>query len=48
MADIASKPYPTEPIDPVDPTGCPTCRSGFQPVDPIYEEVISAEYTTKG
>src|SRR5690349_5827823 len=27
----ATKPYP---IDPIDPTGCPTCRSGFQPIDP--------------
>jgi hypothetical protein len=29
-----------EPYDPIDPTNCPTCRSGFQPVDPWYEEAI--------
>lgn len=33
-----------EPYDPVDPTNCPTCRSGFQPVDPGYEAAIDAEY----
>jgi hypothetical protein len=31
---------PVEPVDPVDPTNCPTCLSGFQPVDPPYERAI--------
>ena len=35
---------PIEPYDPVDPTNCPTCRSGFQPVDPGYEDAINPAY----
>ncbi len=37
---------PTDPdiYDPTDPTSCPTCRSGFQPVEPPYEEAVAAEY----
>jgi hypothetical protein len=35
---------PLEPYDPVDPTNCPTCRSGFQPVEPPYEETIDPKY----
>jgi hypothetical protein len=35
---------PYEPVDPIDPTNCPTCRSGFQPVEPPYEEAIGADY----
>lgn len=43
---MALRPGPIEPIDPypTDPTGCPTCRSGFQPVEPPYEEAIDASY----
>ncbi|WP_420130214.1 hypothetical protein [Longimicrobium sp.] len=40
-----SKPYePYDPYDPVDPTNCPTCRSGFQPIDPGYEDAIDPAY----
>lgn len=37
---------PTEPesFDPIDPTNCPTCRSGLQPVDPPYEAAIGGTY----
>lgn len=24
----------------IDPTNCPTCRSGFQPIEPPYEDAI--------
>jgi hypothetical protein len=24
----------------VDPMNCPTCRSGFQPIEPPYEDAI--------
>lgn len=42
---ISPKPDPTlEPYDPVDPTNCPTCRSGFQPLDPPYEDAIDPGY----
>jgi hypothetical protein len=38
-ADSTVDPY--EPYgDAVDPTNCPTCRSGFQPIDPAYEDAI--------
>lgn len=37
MATVEPTPY--DPY-PVDPTNCPTCRSGFQPLDPWYEEAI--------
>jgi hypothetical protein len=40
MADTI-KPY--EPVI-IDPTGCPTCRSGFQPIDPPYEDTIDPAY----
>jgi hypothetical protein len=43
MAD-ASRPAPSDPIDPIDPTSCPTCRSGFQPIDPPYEDTIDPAY----
>lgn len=42
MAESTVDPY--EPYDPVDPTNCPTCRSGFQPVEPPYEEAIDPKY----
>jgi hypothetical protein len=29
-----------KPVDPIDPTNCPTCLSGFQPTDPPFEEAI--------
>jgi hypothetical protein len=35
--------YP-DPNDPIDPTNCPTCRSGFQPIDPGYEDAIDPKY----
>ena len=38
MAAAETKP---DPIDPIDPTNCPTCRSGFQPIEPWYEEAIT-------
>lgn len=41
---MATYEEPYEPLDPVDPTNCPTCRSGFQPVDPYYEVAIDSEY----
>ncbi|HYW12566.1 MAG TPA: hypothetical protein VE871_11445 [Longimicrobium sp.] len=40
---MALRPAP-DPWDPTDPTSCPTCRSGFQPVEPPYEEAVAAEY----
>jgi hypothetical protein len=45
---MALRPGPTDPIDPwdpTDPTSCPTCRSGFQPVDPGFEEAVKSEYS---
>ncbi len=42
MAEYDPKPY--EPVDPVDPVGCPTCRSGFQPIDPPYEDTIDPKF----
>lgn len=33
-----------KPYDPVDPTNCPTCRSGFQPIEPGYEDAIDPTY----
>jgi hypothetical protein len=45
MADTTIRPYePLEPVEPVDPTNCPTCLSGFQPVEPPYEKTIDARY----
>ncbi|HEU4881595.1 MAG TPA: hypothetical protein VFT45_05100 [Longimicrobium sp.] len=41
MADTI-KPY--EPIDPIEPSGCPTCRSGFQPIEPPYEDTIDPKF----
>lgn len=42
---ISPKPDPSlEPYDPIDPTNCPTCRSGFQPLDPPYEDAIDPGY----
>lgn len=38
MAAAETKP---DPYDPIDPTNCPTCRSGFQPIEPWYEEAIT-------
>lgn len=35
---------PVEPKEPVDPTNCPTCLSGFQPIDPGFEDAIDASY----
>jgi hypothetical protein len=31
---------PFESPDAVDPTYCPTCRSGIQPTDPPFEDAI--------
>jgi hypothetical protein len=46
---IARPYYPSEPTDPkyppVDPTSCPTCRSGVPTTEPTYEEaILVAEY----
>lgn len=41
---MAVSTFPTKPIEPVDPTFCPTCLSGLQPVDPSFEEAIDAKY----
>jgi hypothetical protein len=44
---MALRPGPTDPIDPydpVEPTECPTCRSGFQPVEPPYEDTIDPKF----
>lgn len=38
--------YP--PIEPVDPTHCPTCLSGTQPRDPDYEVAIDADKVAFG
>jgi len=38
---------PSEPLfpsDPTDPTSCETCRSGFQPTEPPYEDAVAGEY----
>jgi hypothetical protein len=35
---------PYDSPDAVDPTNCPTCRSGFQPVEPPYEDAIDPGY----
>ncbi len=40
----AISPVEPEPYDPVDPTNCPTCRSGLQPLDPPYEDAIDPNY----
>jgi hypothetical protein len=48
MAEYIREDEYVKPIDPIDPTNCPTCRSGFQPIDPTYEEAIGVEYATKG
>lgn len=44
---MALRPGPTDPIDPndpIDPTSCPTCRSGFQPLDPSFEDALDSAY----
>lgn len=33
-----------DPYNPIDPTNCPTCRSGFQPIDPGYEDALDPTY----
>lgn len=33
-----------KPVEPVDPSWCPTCLSGLQPVDPPYEEAIHPRF----
>lgn len=44
MATTITDPrVPVGPV-PVDPTNCPACLSGLQPVDPPYEEVITPKY----
>lgn len=34
--------YTVDPFEPetVDPTNCPTCRSGIQPIDPAFGDAI--------
>jgi hypothetical protein len=34
----------TDPFEPVDPTSCPTCRSGLQPTEPPYDDAVDGEY----
>jgi hypothetical protein len=36
-ADSTVEPFET---DAIDPTNCPTCRSGLQPTDPAFEDAI--------
>jgi hypothetical protein len=40
MADVSREYEYVKPVEPIDPTNCPTCLSGFQPVDPGYEDAI--------
>jgi hypothetical protein len=35
---------PVEPIYPIDPSNCPTCFSGIQPIDPPFEDAIDPEF----
>jgi hypothetical protein len=35
---------PVEPLYPIDPSNCPTCMSGLQPVDPPYALAIDSDY----
>ncbi len=44
MAVTTFQPYEPKPFEPVDPTNCPTCLSGLQPVDPGFESAIDARY----
>lgn len=44
MATTTPQDPTLEPYDPVDPTNCPTCRSGFQPIDPSYESALDPKY----
>lgn len=37
---MAIDPTIYDPTDPIDPTGCPTCRSGTPPRDPYYDDAI--------
>lgn len=41
MAETIKPVFPTEPAE---PTNCPTCFSGIQPVDPPYAIAIEAGY----
>jgi hypothetical protein len=38
-----TEPVITDPTDPVDPTGCPTCLSGTPPRDPWLDQVVIEE-----
>ncbi|HEU4881596.1 MAG TPA: hypothetical protein VFT45_05105 [Longimicrobium sp.] len=40
MAEVIREDVIVKPVEPIDPTHCPTCFSGFQPVDPPYEDAI--------
>jgi hypothetical protein len=40
MADVSREYELVKPVDPIDPTNCPTCLSGFQPTDPPYREAL--------
>lgn len=44
MAELIAPEEAVKPVEPVDPTTCPTCLSGFQPVDPSYEDAIDPRY----
>jgi hypothetical protein len=44
MAEAITDPRIAKPVEPVDPTWCPTCLSGLQPTDPPFEEAIDAKY----
>ena len=41
---MALQPYEPKPLEPVDPTYCPTCLSGVQPVEPGFEDAIDVKY----
>jgi hypothetical protein len=48
MSDYeTTKTYPSETdpkYPPIEPTFCPTCRSGMPEPEPSYEEAVLAEY----
>jgi hypothetical protein len=38
--DVMANVEPTQELYEVDPMNCPTCRSGFQPTEPPYDDAI--------